>query len=109
MKLLFVIVNSIGNKDYLFNIINHVNGDLFPEIIHIPLSAFDWNNNCYKLDKILHIIKSRFNQYPAKYIVVFSNLEICEQIIGKIDDKIILLNEKKKEAYNIEDLLKNID
>ncbi|AWR97311.1 hypothetical protein DFR86_06930 [Acidianus sulfidivorans JP7] len=108
MKLLFVIINNLSNKEHLLEIISKFNGYLFPEIVHIPISAFNWSKNCYSLDKITQLLSVRFNRYPVNYVIAISNLDICENVKNTINDKIVLINEKLEDLSNVYNTIKNL-
>lgn len=105
MKVLFVILNSVENKAQLFNLIDKYNAYLLPEILHIPLSAFDWNNNCYKMQNVINLIHAKTQAYPIDYVIGVGNLNICDKMEKLLKyDKIIIIEERNLDKIEFNEL-----
>lgn len=105
MKVLFVILNNIENKAKLINLIDRYKGYLLPEIIHIPISVFNWDEGCYSLEGIINVIRDKTQKYSVDYVIGIGNLKICDK--GKKNGieqkgKIIVIEEKNTDNIDLD-------
>ncbi|BDC19359.1 hypothetical protein [Acidianus sp. HS-5] len=90
MKTLIVFLNKIDiNKIMYFQDKKDVY--ILNEILHIPISLYDWENNCYKGDKIIDYASKKLNNLSFEKIFLLTNLKLCNKDIQKTD-KIELIN-----------------
>lgn len=108
MKVLFTILNNMENKGHLFTLIDKYNGYLLPEILHIPLSTFDWDNNCYNPQRIMDIVYNKLKAYPVDYVVAIANFNICNNQENPIKyNNIIIVEEKMIDKLELQNLMEN--
>jgi len=50
--------------------------NIFPEIFHISINAYDWNEDKYISDIILKKFQSRFNNFPFDIIIGITDIDI---------------------------------
>jgi len=79
-KMLLVQINKV-DRFILQNIIDVLlerkfNVNIFPEIFHVSINAYDWNEDKYISDIVLQKFQNRFSNFPFDIIIGITDIDI---------------------------------
>ncbi|MFP3162673.1 MAG: hypothetical protein RXQ75_02315 [Acidianus hospitalis] len=90
MKTLIVFLNKIDINKILY-LQDKKDIYILNEILHIPISFYNWENNCYEEDKILEYASKKLDNLSFEKIFLLTTLKLCNKITQK-QGKIEIIN-----------------